>query len=177
MAGFVTNRHLHTFIMSIKYLSNLENLKYQSVYQYHNFIAYWCSVRGNQSMILTLVVAAFITSNNILTFTKQNLPNVPRLKPEKMPSTSKPFRRVHKSLDVCAWYWPRAASFSRTVCIRAALLTQFGQVELGLQGHLQGASVDQLQLHPQAWGGQHKEVNTRPPKLRQSLYTHTHSLI
>lgn len=50
-------------------------------------------------------------------------------------------------------YWPWAPGFSRTVCVLPSLFAQLGQVELGLQGHLQGASVDQLQLYPQALRG------------------------
>lgn len=49
--------------------------------------------------------------------------------------------------------WPRAPGFSRSVCVLPALFAQLGQVELGLQGHLQGASVDELQLHPKALRG------------------------
>lgn len=71
-------------------------------------------------------------------------------------------------------YWPWAPGFSRTVCVLPALLTQLGQVELSLQGHLQGASVDELQLHPQAWRGAAQTWGQfwHVKKLRQSLSGH-----
>lgn len=77
-------------------------------------------------------------------------------------------------------YRPWAPSFSRTVCVLSALLAQLGQVELGLQSHLQGTGVDELQLHPQACEGQHTrgqlwtiQIKAELMQTRSLIWTHS----